>query len=52
MKFDEFMNTVLASFPNAEVDFDNEGQLIIYTGLRIASDDTVYRMDDITLETT
>lgn len=33
MSFDDFMRLVLAQFPNAEVGQDNDGQLVVYTGL-------------------
>lgn len=33
MTFDTFMTKMLREFPHGYVDMDNEGQLIIYTGL-------------------
>jgi hypothetical protein len=33
--FDDFMRLMLKTFPNAEVDQDLDGQLMIYTGLTI-----------------
>ena len=33
MKFDEIMRKVLTMFPEAELGEDNDGQLIVYTGL-------------------
>lgn len=38
MTFDEFMSKVVATFPNADVGEDNEGQLVIYTGLQFDKD--------------
>lgn len=37
MTFDDLMRKVLKEFPNAELGEDNEGQIIIHTGLRIVS---------------
>ena len=34
MTFDKFMDKVLDAFPEAYVDEDNEGQLVIYTNLK------------------
>lgn len=31
MTLDEFMGRMLAAFPNATVDEDNDGQLVVYT---------------------
>ncbi len=35
MTFDEFMEKMLSVFPDAEAGQDNDGQLVIYTGLQI-----------------
>lgn len=32
--FDTFLARVLSAFPAAQVEEDNDGQIIIYTGLR------------------
>ena len=34
MNFNDFMNKMLNAFPQATVEEDNEGQLVIYTNLR------------------
>jgi hypothetical protein len=39
MHFDDIMNLVLEWFPNAELAEDNDGQLIIYTGLESNGND-------------
>ena len=39
MKFDEIMRKVLTMFPDAELGEDNDGQLVIYTGLIGNSED-------------
>lgn len=39
--FDSFMQRMLNSFPEATVEQDNEGQLVIYTGLKLTEDDEV-----------
>lgn len=46
MRFDEFMEKMLAAFPNAQVEEDNNGQLVIYTGLTETSPGVVERMPD------
>ena len=37
----EFMDKMLAAFPDAEVGQDNDGQLVIYTNLRLTADGSV-----------
>lgn len=37
MKFDDWLRQVLEILPNAEVGEDNEGQLVIYTDLKVAT---------------
>jgi hypothetical protein len=32
--FDDFMGRMLAAFPGAQIEEDNDGQLVIYTNLR------------------
>ena len=39
MHFNEIMNLILENFPNAELAEDNDGQLIIYTGLESDGND-------------
>ena len=41
MTFDEFMDKMLTAFPDATVGTDNDGQLVIYTGLRGTAFDEV-----------
>lgn len=36
---DEIISAVLSIFPDAEVNHDNDGQIIIYTGLDLEADD-------------
>ncbi len=38
MDMPEFMNKMLAAFPEATVDQDNDGQLVIYTNLQLLTD--------------
>jgi hypothetical protein len=38
--FNEFMSAVIATFPQASVEEDNEGQLIVYTNLTLSGDDS------------
>ena len=35
MDFQEFYRRMLAAFPDAVVEQDNDGQLIVYTGLKL-----------------
>lgn len=35
MTITEFMDKMLAAFPDATVESDNDGQLVIYTGLQM-----------------
>jgi hypothetical protein len=35
MTEDEFYAKVIAEFPQAEIGMDNEGQLVIYTGMTV-----------------
>lgn len=44
--FREFMGHVLDTFPFATVDEDNDGQLVVNTGLRATDGGNVVRMDD------
>jgi hypothetical protein len=37
MTFDEMLHKVLALFPGAEALEDNDGQLVIYTGMRVVN---------------
>lgn len=39
MKFDDIMRKVLTIFPDAELGEDNDGQLIVHTGLVSKWDD-------------
>lgn len=41
MPFDEFMTRLLAVLPDAQVGEDNDGQMIVYTGLAHSGDDVV-----------
>ena len=41
MTFDEFMGRMLGAFPDAVVEEDNEGQMVVYTGLMKDGDDVV-----------
>lgn len=41
MTMDEFMVTMLNAFPLAQVEEDNEGNLVIYTNLTLDSDGNV-----------
>jgi hypothetical protein len=43
MQFDEFMVKMLAAFPEAEVDEDSNGQLIVHTNLK-EKPDGIYMM--------
>lgn len=45
MTFDEFYHDMVTTFPDAVCDQDNEGQLIIYTGLQIVADNQVVPLD-------
>lgn len=47
MTFDEFMVKVLDAFPEAQVDMDNDYQLVVYTNLTHDPDtDTVMSLED------
>ena len=39
MHFDDILNMILEDFPNAELAEDNDGQLVIYTGLESDGND-------------
>ena len=39
--FDDMMEAVLAIFPNAQLEQDNYGQVIVYTDLSLDSNDNV-----------
>jgi len=41
LTWDEFMTLVLATFPDSVVSEDEEGQLIVHTGLRQMPDGTI-----------
>jgi len=38
---DEFINYMLGAFPKAEWDADNDGQIVVYTNLRLRNDGSV-----------
>lgn len=38
MNINEAMRNILAVFPNATIDEDNDGQLIVYTNMKIQGD--------------
>jgi hypothetical protein len=40
MEFNEFMRAILDILPNATVGEDNEGQVVVYTDLRLVGSDT------------
>jgi hypothetical protein len=44
--FDDMMNAVLAIFPNAQLEEDNYGQIIVYTDLSLDSKDNVVPFED------
>ena len=46
MKFDDIMKAVLNIFPDAELGEDNDGQLVIYTGLIGNSEDEWIPIED------
>lgn len=48
--FDEFMNKVRLVIPTAQVEEDNYGQLIIYTGLSRANGNIIYFEPDPTCD--
>ena len=41
MTFDEFMNKMLDAFPAATTEEDNDGQIVVYTGLKMVEVDGV-----------
>ena len=40
--FNELLKWALASLPSAEMGEDNDGQLIIYTGLKVVTDPVTF----------
>lgn len=44
MSFNHFMRKMLQAFPDAVAEHDNEGQLVIYTGLKVTESDQVIEM--------
>ena len=44
--FDDLMKATLEDFPDAEVLEDNQGQLVIYTGLMLNKEDEVIPFED------
>ena len=46
MKFDEIMRKVLTMFPDAQLEQDLDGQLIVYTGLIGNSEDDWIPMEE------
>ena len=42
----EMLEKVLSIFPNASMGEDNDGQLVIYTDMRIAEDSTIEAMEE------
>jgi hypothetical protein len=45
MTFNEMIKVVLEIFPNASIEEDNNGQLVIYTNLRLTANDDVIEFD-------
>ena len=43
--FDDLIRVVLGIFPNAQLEEDNDGQIIIYTDLAEASDGSLVPID-------
>jgi len=41
MTFNEFMHKMLEAFPDATTEEDNDGQIVIYTGLKTSMKDDV-----------
>jgi hypothetical protein len=41
MTMDEFMRYVLTSFPQAVVDENQTGELVVFTGYRVADEDVI-----------
>ena len=46
MHFDDIMSMVLENFPTAELGEDNDGQLIIYTGLKGTTGDMWHPIEE------
>ena len=46
MHFDDIYSMVLENFPTAEMGEDNDGQLIIYTGLKSDGQDHWWPMEE------
>lgn len=44
--FDDMMKAVLAIFPNAQLEQDNYGQVIVYTDLSLDSKDNVVPFEE------
>lgn len=45
MNLTDLSNAIRAVLPEASIDMDNEGQLIIYTNLIITDDETLVSLD-------
>jgi hypothetical protein len=42
---DDVMRAMAIAFPDATLEQDNEGQLIIYTGMKLKDDGTICEVD-------
>ncbi len=47
MTLAEFVDQVLTVFPEATVEPDNDGQLVIYTNLKLTADESVITFEDV-----
>lgn len=52
MTFDEFMAKMLEAFPEATVEEDNEGQLVIYTNLIMNGDRVIQFTEGVDMDET